>query len=195
MLQSDLSIVNQALVRIGANPVPTLESFEAQSVTAANLFQTISENVTSMHPWAHALRSAELSQLSVDEEDRRWHEYRYVFQLPNDRIRILGLESLSSFRIAGDRLFTDDEHARAVYIARTNPQSWPANFVHLVVLECAAAFAISVTDSANRAQMYMAEAREQRSRAMAEDSQQTPPWVFNLMRIYARERINPLATA
>lgn len=182
-------------MRIGASPVPTLDAFEAQSITAAQLFGTISENALSNHPWSHALRSQRLSQLSIEDEDRRWHEYRYVYQLPNDRIRVLGLRDLAGFRLAGDQLFTDSEPAELVYIANVPPSTWPSYFTQLVVLECAAAFAISVTDSANRAQMYSMEARDQRSRAMAEDSQQTPPWVFDLMRIYARERNNPIATA
>ena len=195
MSSSALSIVNQALVRIGASPVATLDAVEAQSIAASNLFGTVTRNLISQHPWSHALRSTPLSQLSVDENDRRWHEYRYVYQLPFDRVRVLGLRSLSSFRLAGDQLYTDAQPAELVYLQATDPQAWPDNFVQLAVLELAAAFAVSVTDSSNRAQMYMVEARQQRARAMAEDSQQTPPWVFNLMRIYARERVNPIATA
>ena len=195
MATSALSIVNQALVRIGASPVPTLDAVEAQSLTAAHLFDTVAENALSGHPWSHALRSNRLSQLAIDEEDRRWHEFQRVYQLPNDRVRVLGLRDLGPFRLAGDQLFTDSEPAELVYIANVPPSTWPAYFVQLVVLECAAAFAISVTDSANRAQIYAQQVQEQRSRAMAQDSQQTPPWVFDLMRLYARQRNNPLATA
>lgn len=182
-------------MRIGASPVPTFDAFEAQSIAAAQMFDTIAANALSMHPWSHALRSNSLSQLLISEEDRRWHEHRRVYQLPNDRVRVLGLRDLAAFRLAGDQLFTDSQPAELVYIANVPPSTWPAFFVQLVVLECAAAFAISVTDSSNRAQIYQLEARQQRSKAMAEDSQQTPPWVFDLMRIYARGRSNPIATA
>lgn len=192
-----LSIVNQALIRIGAEPIASFDDGDAQSLVASTLFDTISGALLSETPWHFALAGFNMAKIVPTPGTYRMmvDRYDYMYQLPADTIRVLGLESRCEFRLAGSQLFTNDSPARLVYVANVPPSAWRDYFTNLVVHELAASFAISITDTASRADTYKAYVREMKPRAMAIDAQQTPPEVFDLMRLYTRQSYNPLAGA
>jgi hypothetical protein len=144
------------------------------------------------HPWSFALREARLPQIVLPESELRFSGYKYTYQLPTDYIRVLGLQERTPYRLAGNQLYTDAKSAYLVYVADVDPPSWPAYFRHVVVLQLAATFALTLTESSNRADLFYREARQARARARSIDSQQTPPFVYDLMRVYTRRSVNPL---
>lgn len=185
---SALTIINEALVRVGANPIASLDDASAQALAATNLFYSVSDELLADFPWTFALRERSLARFA--ERGDRLLAGKYTFQLPSDSLRVLGLLCHTPFRLAGDQLYSDAEDARLVYIAKVAPSAWSAGFRQLVALELAAAFAITITDSSNRANLFYAEAARVRPRLRSLDSQQTPAQVFELMRIYARPGMN-----
>ena len=195
MSSSDVSVINEALVRIGASPISSLNDANAQAISAAEIFPTVYRDTMGLHPWHFALRSRQLAKVEVPQEDREWHEGKYVYQLPSGMLRALGLEDGGRYQIAGPRLFTDQKSVRLLYVADTPIEQWPDYFRLLVVLRFAAAIAVAVTDSSRRSQGMLQEAQLQQRAAMSIDSQQVPQKVFDLMKIYTRTRYNPLAGA
>lgn len=192
-MTDQLSVVNEALVRLGVPPIASLSGPEAQSLALSTLYQTTIEELISDFPWSFAVREATLSELSIDPLDLRVGGYQYVYQLPNDLLRVVGLRSYDRYRLSGDQLFANDREARLVYIAEAPEQTWPPYFRQAAVMSLAAAAAISITDSSNRADLFYREAQRMRARARSLDSQQAPAEVFNLMRVYAERSPNPLA--
>lgn len=181
---SELAIVNEALVRIGATPVASLSDLSAQSLAAANIFATVRDELLADFPWSFALREERLARLSTRGE--RLLSGRYTHQVPAEALRVLGLLCYTPYQMAGDQIYSDAKDANLVYIARVPVSAWSSSFVKLMALELAAAFAITITDSSNRADMFYREAARLRARARSLDSQQTPARVLDLMRIYAR---------
>lgn len=194
MPASYLDIVNEALVRVGAAPVASLAEFDAQSLAAETLADNIIETMIADHPWSFALREKPLGEIVVADQDRRWQSFSRVYQLPGDVMRVVGLSSGSRYQIAGDQLYTDCQDAGLVYVVKTQPSTWPPYFRQALVYELAASFAISVTDSANRAQLFYREAEVYKRRARSIDAQQVPAKVFDLMRIYTQTPANPLVS-
>lgn len=192
-MTSSLEIANEALVRIGVPPVPSFDDATAQGLVLSALYAQTRRRCLADHPWAFALRESQLPKLVLSDPDLRLSEWDFVYQLPTDSLRVLGLKSFRTFAISGDQLYTHDAAARLVYVSDVDEPGWPAYFVHLVVLELAAALAISLTDSSSRADTFYVEARRERPRIRAIDSVQTPPFVFDLMRILAKRSYNPLA--
>lgn len=194
-MATDLDIVNQALVRIGAEPVASLNVSTAQALAASTLYDTVVKRMLAETPWTFALKGALLPEIVPPTNSYQpFNRYEYVFQLPSDTIRVLGLESLCRFQMAQDRLYTNDKHPRLVYVADVASSYFPAYFEDLVVHELAASFAISVTDTTSRADLYQSYVRRMKPRAMSIDAQQTPPEVFDLMRVYARISYNPISS-
>lgn len=194
-MATDLDIVNQALVRIGAEPVASLNVNTAQALAASTLYDTIVRRMLAETPWTFALSGALLNQIVPPTNSYQpFSRYEFVYQLPADTIRVLGLESLERFQIAQDKLYTNDKAPRLVYVANVEASYFPGYFEDLVVHELAASFAISVTDTTSRADLYQAYVRRMKPRAMAVDAQQTPPEVFDLMRVYSRISYNPISS-
>lgn len=194
-MSSSLEIVNEGLVRLGVPPLSSLSDQSAQALAADTIYRTSKESALSEHPWSFAYREVEMPKLVLSEQQKRNTRFDFAYQLPNDNLRVLGLRSLDTFRLAGDQLYTNDSEARLVYIANVSEAQWPAYFRKMVALAFAAAAAITLTENNGRAELMYTLANEQRRSARAIDSMQTPPYVFNLMRVYLRRSHNPLTQA
>lgn len=193
MATNSLEVVNDGLVRLGVPPLASLSDRSAQALAADSIYRTIRESLLAEHPWSFALRETALPKLALEPEELRSTEFEYAYQLPFANLRILGLISTETYRLAGDQLYTNDKIARLVYVRNVDEQRWPAYFAKLVSYSFASAVAISLTEQTSRAELMAALAAEQRRTARSVDSAQTPPYVFNLMRIYTRRTHNPLA--
>lgn len=205
MATSALDVVNDALIRIGAETIPSFEDASATARATAQVYNTVRRRLLADHPWSFAVRSTIPTQLLLATVDRRLLHGRYAYQLPADLLRILGLESFGDFQVSGDQLYTDDlltavtttnpRPPGLIYVSDAPPSFWAPWFDELIVLELAAAFAISITDQTARAETYKSMADRQARRARAIDSQTTPSIVFDLTRIYLARTPNPLAGA
>lgn len=189
---SNLSLINEALVRIGVNPLASFDDLSAQALTASNIYDETRDRCLSEHPWSFALKEEALSKLTEGSYTPNFLQYEHAFQLPVDALRVLGFWDRSRFMIAGDRIYSDSDVADLLYIHRCEAPSWSAPFRKWVVLELAAAFSVSLTDNQQRANFFYQQAWEQRRIARSIDSQQTPSYVFDLMRIYLKTQGNPL---
>lgn len=189
---NELTIVNEALVRLGVPPIGSLEDRSAQAIGISAIYENVRDELIADHPWLFAVKEAALSELSLNAADLRYDGWRHVYQLPNDRLRILGLESCAPYVISGDQLYTDEASARVVYVYQAPESLWPPYFVELVAKEMAAALALTLTDSTGRLEIMTGMARQARSRARSLDAQQQPAKIINLMRVYTRRTRNPL---
>lgn len=194
-MSSNLAVINEGLIRLGVPPLASLADQSAQALSAANIYQTTKEAELAEHPWSFALREVALVKLALSDEQKRNSDFDFAYQLPGNVLRVLGLRSFDTYRLAGDQLYTNDRTARLVYVENVLESGWPSYFSRLVSMSFAAAVAITLTDNAQRGQMMYEQADFERRRARTTDSQQTPPYVFNLMRIYLRRTSNPLAQA
>lgn len=189
-----LSIANEALIRIGAEPLASFAEQTAQAAAMNAIYNQVTRRLLADHFWSFALREKMLTELVLTASQRRLVDGEHVFQLPADALRVIGLRSFDQYQLAGDQLYTDATEAQCLYVADVPESAWPYWFVDLCVLDLAAAMAISVTDSSSRADIFYREAARARVRARSIDSQQTPPAVFDLMRILTAHRNNPLAS-
>lgn len=192
-MSSDLEVVNEGLIRLGVPPLASLSDQGAQALAADSIYTTTKRSALAEHPWSFALRETDLPKLALSDEDTRSTEYQYAYQLPTDNLRLLGLRSLAGYRLAGDQLYTDDKTARVVYVADVSEAGWPSYFSKMVSFSFAAAVAITLTENTSRAELMYSLSSQQRRMARSIDSVQTPPFVFNMMRVYARQTHNPLA--
>jgi len=192
-MASRLEVINDGLVRLGVPPLASLSDQSAQAVAADSIYTTIADAALAEHPWSFAYRQKRLPKLNLNTEELRASDFSYVYQLPTDYLRVLGLRSYEFYQLAGDQLYTNDKDAHVVYVARVDEPAWPAYFAKLISFQFAAAVAITLTEQTSRAELMFQLADRQRRMARSIDSLQTPPHVFNLMRIYTKRSHNPLA--
>ncbi len=185
-MSSNISVINEAMVRIGVPPLASLDDLSAQALSATNIFNAVQESCLSEHPWSFALREVKLPKVALPEDVKpNFLQYSNIYQLPSDCVCVLGFWSRARFMVAGAQLFTDESDSELLYTRKVGPPLWNPLFRRWVVLSLAAAFAVSLTDDYKRAEVFYAEAREARRTAKAIDSQQTPSYVFDMLREYA----------
>jgi len=194
-MSSELSVINDGLVRLGVPPIASLSDASAQSIGAENIYPRERAAALADFPWSFATKQVQPSQLTIPKGSRDWEGFEYVYQIPSDSVRIMGLASGADYWVSGSHLYTDVKEPSLVYIANVEESYWPEFFARAVSLRFAAATAIMLTDATTRADLMYQQAQQAMQRARSLDSQQIPSMVFNLMRIYSKRSTNFMAGA
>lgn len=194
-MSTSLAVINEGLVRLGVPPLASLSDRSAQAIAADSIYRTTREAALQAHPWSFATTEVALPKLSLTPTQVRDTSYDFAYQLPTDMLRVLGLRSQHRFAINGDQLYTNDGKAQLVYIQDASEAAWPAYFSKHVSFAFAAAVAITLTDNPQRAELMYNLSAEALRNARSVDSLQTPPHVFDMMRVYMRRSRNPLTAA
>tara|TARA_R110000765_G_scaffold223140_1_gene327273 strand:- start:435 stop:1031 length:597 start_codon:yes stop_codon:yes gene_type:complete len=165
MATSVVQIVNNALVKIGANAILTLTE-DSEAARAANLiYEQIRDACLRDHVWNFAVSRVELAQNSTAPA----FEFAYQYNLPSDCLRVLQMEEMSMiYKIEGRKLLTDEGTAKILYISRTEDVNlFDSMFVEALSARIAAELAITLVESntlySNMMEMYSRKLSDARS--------------------------------
>lgn len=115
MALDQISIINSALVKIGAEPIMALTDNSKEARLASIRFENAKKAVLRMHPWNFAIERVVTSPLTIVPP----FGYSYYHQLPSDCLRILAVspEDDLEYRIEGRKITTDSDSCELKYIA------------------------------------------------------------------------------
>lgn len=173
MALSALVLCSRALLKIGAQPVASLDEGTAEAEVAANLYPGARDALLSAYPWSFATGQMELPRLVETPHA----DHAHAFQLPADFLRVLsagegragrGLE----YRLHESRLHADAPRVTLTYVFRPSEAEFPAFFAAALVARLAAEFCIPLTESTSRAEMLHRLAEAEFRSARLTDSQQ-----------------------
>ncbi len=170
---SALALCSRALLKIGAQPIASLEEGTAEAEVAANLYPGLRDALLSIHPWSFATGQESLPRLTA----RPTGDFQYAFQLPSGFLRALsaGLPGAGRglhYRILEDRLHANAEQVVLTHIFRPDETAFPPFFAAALVARLAAEFCLPLTENANRAEMLHRLAEQELRAARLADSQQ-----------------------
>ena len=176
MALSALALCTRALLKIGAQPIASLDEGTAEAEVAANLYAGTRDALLSAHPWSFATGQACLPRLAAAPVA----DYQHAFQLPAGFLRALSAGLPQSGRGLEYRLFEDRLHCNAPqvvlsYIFRPDEGAFPAFFAAALATRLAAEFCIPLTENTGRAQALLAQAEAELRMARRADSQQATP--------------------
>ena len=165
MATSVVQIVNNALVKIGANAILTLTE-DSEAARAANLiYEQIRDSCIRDHVWNFAVNRVELAQNSTAPA----FEFSYQYNLPSDCLRVLQMEDMSMlYKIEGGKLLTDEGTAKILYLARVEDVNlFDAMFVEALSARLAAELSVTLSESntlySNMMEMYQRKISDARS--------------------------------
>tara|TARA_R110000822_G_scaffold109543_1_gene239412 strand:- start:3140 stop:3742 length:603 start_codon:yes stop_codon:yes gene_type:complete len=165
MATSVVQIVNNALVKIGANAILTLTE-DTEAARAANLvYDQIRDACIRDHVWNFAVNRVELAQNSTAPA----FEFSYQYNLPSDCLRVLQMDDMSTlYKIEGGKLLTDDGTAKILYLARVEDVNlFDAMFVEALSARLAAELSVTLSESntlySNMMEMYQRKISDARS--------------------------------
>lgn len=171
MATSNVQIVNNALVKIGASNIISLTE-NSEAARAANLiFEQVRDATLRDHLWNFAAGRAALAEDAVAPA----FGYVYSYALPADCLRVLHLERKDMvFKIEGRKLLTDESPARILYIKQvTDPNQFDAMFTEAFSARLAAELAISISESNSLFQNMMEVYRMKITDARSIDGQES----------------------
>lgn len=168
-MASVVGIVNSALIKLGADTIAALNEDSPEARAANARFEALRDEVLRAHPWNFALARAELARLVDAPAFGPAHQY----QLPADCLRVMAMDGEEPFEIEGNRLLTDAESARALYVRRVaDPNLFDAMFRETLALRLAADLAYKLVSSTTLAQQMMQIYREHLALARSADAQE-----------------------
>jgi hypothetical protein len=171
-MATSISIASNALVLIGDNPISSFTEAGTGAQAAANLYPNAYEQALSEHPWSFATKEAVLSRLSAVPDTRTG--FKYAFQLPSDMIRLWKIMDDGHYAIVNGLLYSSLESLMARYVYKVNESELPAHFVSGLQYRLAADFALLVTESPSKSQIFEGKAAKAFAKARTIDSQQSP---------------------
>lgn len=171
-LNSEVAIVNSALLKLGQQPITSLTDNNIRANTASHLYPDVRDAVMTTHAWNCATKRALLSEEAVTEVYGPTHTY----QLPADFLRLVRVEEDTEFRIeANNRIVSDESPLRITYLARiTDPAKMDELLKRAIAFRLAAEMAPRLTGSDARAQQMFGMYQEALDEARLRDAQQAP---------------------
>lgn len=115
-MATKVSICNRALASLGVRNRIASMSEDSEPARKCNLIlDSIIEEVLRAYPWNCATDRASLAQSSASPA----FGYAYKYALPNDCLRVIGMEyEDSEYKIEGRFLLTDETEANIIYIKK-----------------------------------------------------------------------------
>jgi hypothetical protein len=165
MATSVVQIVNNALVKLGANAILSLTE-DSEAARAANLiYEQIRDAVLRDHVWNFAKKRIELAK----DSDTPAFEFSFQYTLPSDCLRVLQMEELDMiYKIESGKLLTDESPAKILYVSRVEDVNlFDSMFVEALSARISAELAVTLAESnslyQNMMEMYQRKILDARS--------------------------------
>lgn len=174
MTNSKIDLCSQALVKLGAKSIASMDENTTEAMVAQQLYEPTLQNLLSSYPWRFALRQCSLGRL----DETPITDYQYAFQVPNDCLRILsaGQNSKScglTYRLIGKKLYAMVPEVVLTYLCRPEESTFPPFFNQALADTLAAEFCLPLTESSARTDYMKKCAGDSVSQARLIDSQQS----------------------
>ena len=190
MALSALALCSRALLKLGAQPIASLDEGTAEAEVAANLYPAVRDALLSLHPWSFASAQESLPRLAA----RPVADFANAFQLPAGFLRALsagapGMGRGLAYRLFEGRLHCNAEQVTLSYVFRPEESAFPPFFAAALATRLAAEFCIPITENTSRAQLLHTQAEaELRAARLADSQQATPRAIEDFPLLVARRR-------
>lgn len=182
-MPSQVEIVNNALVKLGAGRITSIDDDSKQAEVARAIWAMKRDAELAAYPWTFAMARAELPALA----DAPAFGWARAFQLPADFLALVEVgefwvlyqsdEFTPAFQIEGRTVLTDEASPlRVRYLKQiTNAGLFPALFAEALSCRLAAEMAESLTQSASKRELAWAEHKQAIREARRRNAIEQPP--------------------
>lgn len=152
MAITQIGICNSALAKVGQAPISSISQETRAAQIINSLFDLLQDEVMASHPWNFAIKRVTLSPTATTPV----YEYDYEYDIPNDCLRILELETDVTmigmdWVVEGKKILSNDATINIRYIYRnTDYNSWSPPFAEVMAWRIAMEIAYALTQSSER---------------------------------------------
>jgi len=159
---SDITICNQALVKLGAQEISSFEDTNDLARTCSRIYPNLRDSLLASYPWSFSIKKRQLGRLIGTPTN----EWKYQFQLPDGLLSGVlavfasGETSAEPVRygweVYNDKVFTNYEQLWIDAQETVDEAKMPPYFVRLLSMAMAAEVAIPVTDQVSKGDYFRA---------------------------------------
>lgn len=191
MARTNIDVINQALVLIGAEGISDLDEGTTEAEVASSLYEEIISECLTIHDWRFALTVEALgARLSPDPDQ----VYTARYNVPSDIIKVRTVyinDVVVDYRIYNGEIWCDagtNDEPYCEGILRKSEQLWPAWFVTMVRHRLATDFAAAITGKVDMSDYQMQQFDKYLTIARNRDSNQAPADIANTKRFILARR-------
>ncbi len=178
-MASEVSICNIAIIRVGHDPVLSLDDTENKPARLCKiLYPEIRDSMLRAHPWNFAIKRVELALSTETPGD---DEFAFMHVVPADCLKILTVLDDYTHRVevnaSGAKVIVSNEETQYLrYVSKiTDPNLMDPLFRQALSLTIAAALAVPRPENAKLAEGIAAQAEEATKTARTMDAQEGTP--------------------
>ena len=157
MAISEVSICNQALMNLGANPIISLDDDTTEAKICKVFYEPIRNVLLETNNWTFTIQWLTLAQAASPPLS----EFANAFPLPVNASRVLFVgenyeRPNRKWQVEGNNIVTDETTCKAqVVILETDPNKYSAAFIQALVARLSADMAIAITNSRSLYETHM----------------------------------------
>ena len=164
-MKSIVDVCSSAITLLGGEKIASLNEGSAAAEISSQLFQGIYESLLTEYRWRFAIRSKSLSKLTEPTDNN----YAHKFQLPSDVLAVLNCTS-NPYEIYQEELYTNSDDVSIEYIFTPKLDRLPPYFIKALEYRLAGEFAVPLTASEKKADLYFGLFENQMKKARHTDS-------------------------
>lgn len=169
-MTTPVDICSNALTLLGGQTIASLDEGSAGAEISKQLFEGTYHSMLSEYRWHFATRSLSLSKLS----DPTGNHFTNKFLIPSDCLYVTQCTS-NPYEIYEDEIYANAEEITIEYIFAPKLNRLPAYFIKALQYKLATEFAIPLTTSTQKAQVYDALYEKQVKKARFIDATSRTP--------------------
>lgn len=178
MAITSTSICNSALAKVGAERILSLDENSVNARLCKEQYAKVLNDLLRAHPWNFAIKRVQLSASTTEPV----FGYAYKYGLPNDCLRVLGVEFEETIEWVkeGRFILSDYETMKIRYVSSDiQPGDFDTNFAEALATRLAADICFSLNQSTSLKDTLTKEAEFRLAQARSFDAQEgSPPRVY-----------------
>ena len=175
MASSDIQIASNSLQLLGHSSISAFDEGTAGAEIAAALYDITYEATLTEYRWRFATKKVQLARLTGTPID----DYIFQYQLPADLLYLIRTTRGNlNYELYEDKLHTNDTEVIIDYIFKIPADRLPAYYVSALQFLLASQFALPITGSESKAQLYFGMYQSQLRKARHTDATQRPNRTF-----------------
>lgn len=180
MAFTEISICSEALVKLGSRAITGFDGTTKGARLAETTYPTIRSYMLGLKLWRFCTTTADLSAVAGAPADPAW-TYQYVY--PSRAVRVHAVKDRDtgrsqSYRIQGNRLFTNIYPAKMTYQLAVAESQFPIHFVKALIERCCFEWANSLTGEGRTVERFRRSYEDAVAEASSIDAQNQEPVIL-----------------
>lgn len=173
MVDKQISIVNSALLLLGADPIGSFSEESTEAIVAESFYERSYRALIGIFSWKFAIKYEDLALIAGEVPGDPFYEY--VFQLPQDMLWLQHtIPNHYEYKLAGDQLYSTTPTIKIKYTWRVKEELMPILFEQTFMYYLASQMCITLTEDTAKNTLMYTMYQDHLKRAKAVDSQQQP---------------------